>query len=76
MALILMNADTEEIAFRLPSPPGGLAWRQVLDTANPDFVPLDAANGDNGGSIVGEAVTVAARSLVCLRALPGPETGD
>ena len=59
VTLVLFNASPEDRAFVLPPP--ALAWRHLLDTADPDRAEAVPAT---------ERVTVQARSLVLLAARP------
>jgi glycogen operon protein len=43
--LIVLNASAHNIAWRLPSLPGGSRWTWRLDTANPDAPPTEVASG-------------------------------
>lgn len=66
--LILLNAHTEEIPFTLPAAPRGMAWRRVLDTADPDFRP-EVEPGELLPVDCSETIlAVGGRSLVCLHA--------
>jgi len=70
--LILMNAHTDEIEFRLPAAPDGLAWRRMLDTADPDSQRLEATGDDDPEEFVAATLPLEGRSLVCLRAMRRP----
>jgi glycogen operon protein len=61
--LVLINASAEDVAFTLPSPPGG-AWELRIDTAQRE------RPGENAEAMAA-TVTVPARGLLVLSSAPG-----
>jgi len=77
---MLLNADPDDVEFRLPGQRWGRRWQVVLDTrveAPPTIVALDAAAavlpepadpaaGSRAGLAAGSSLNLAGRSLVLL----------
>ena len=78
--LLLFNADSEPVAFTLPSAELGGAWQVVVDTASAETPPPSSGRNGAGqqpqsGRPVqqpGSALPVAARALVVLQAVNVP----
>jgi len=64
--LLLLHSGAEPQPFLLPGPPWAHGWRRLLDTA--DERPLESPWVDEPGT----QVVLSPRSLVLLRAEPGP----
>ena len=62
-ALIVLHAGTEPLLLPLPAPPAGSRWHVAIDSAEPDRC-----------GVLQGPITVAARSVLLLRAEPAPAT--
>jgi glycogen operon protein len=65
--LILMNAYQDSVPFILPKVPGGMGWRRLIDTGEPEHV------ADSGNPVgMGEPFDLPSRSLVLFSLFEAP----
>jgi isoamylase len=63
---LLLNAHWEALTFLLPARKWGEAWKELVDTADPD------ADSATRTRVAGASILVSARSLVLLQRTPSP----
>ncbi|MBK8435498.1 MAG: glycogen debranching protein GlgX [Austwickia sp.] len=69
--ILMFNAHSEPVDFRIPAEIGDVLWREVVNTDLPTGIPDDVAPHACGGE-----VAVAGRSVIILQSTPAPEPDE
>ena len=67
--ILMFNAHSDAVDFRVPDGIGDVVWREVVNTAVGNGIPDDALTPHESGGLV----TVAGRSVTILQSAPRPE---